>query len=75
MLALPVCILVDSTVAEVQAVTVDEEPTAIVLTMVSTPATATCPLCGQAAHRIHSRYQRRLADVSWALVPVLLRHA
>lgn len=70
MLALPVCILVDSTVAEVQAVTVEEEPAAIVLTMVSTPTTSTCPLCGQTAHRIHSRYQRRLADVSWALVPV-----
>jgi transposase len=70
MLALPVCILLDSAVAEVQAVTVEEEPAAIVLTMASTPATATCPFCGQAAHRIHSHYQRRLAGVSWALVPV-----
>src|SRR5262245_62616361 len=70
MLALPLCILVDSAAAEVQAVTVEEEPDVIVLTMISTPATARCPLCGQAAHRIHSRYRRRLADVSWALVPV-----
>lgn len=30
MLALPACILVDSTVAEVQAVTVEEEPAVIV---------------------------------------------
>jgi transposase len=70
MLTLPMCILVDSAVAKVQEVMVEEEPAAIVLTMVSTPATATCPLCGQLADRVHSRYQRRLADVSWALVPV-----
>jgi hypothetical protein len=70
MLALPVCILVDPAVAEVQAVMVEEEPAAIVLTMLCTSATATCPLCGKTTHRIHSRYQRCLADVSWALVPV-----
>jgi transposase len=68
--ALPPCILVDAAVAHLQAVVVEEEPTAIALTLCSTPVTAACPLCGLAASRIHSRYHRHLADVSWALVPV-----
>lgn len=70
MLALPPSILVDAAVAHLQTVVVHEEPTAIALTMRSTPATAACPLCGLPASRIHSRYHRHLADVSWALVPV-----
>lgn len=29
----------------------------------STPASASCPSCGRCARRVHSRYQRRLADL------------
>lgn len=64
------CILVDPAVAQVRDVALETDAPTIVLTMATTPGTATCPLCGQDAHRIHSRYQRNLADVSWALVPV-----
>jgi len=37
--------------------------------------TAACPACGQAAQRVHSRYQRRLADLPWRgrVVRLLLR--
>lgn len=70
MLTLPPCILVDVAVTQLQAVVVEEEPPAIVLTMCSTPTIATCPRCGLPASRIHSRYHRHLVDVSWALVPV-----
>jgi transposase len=70
MLSLPPCILVDAAVAHLQAVVVEEGPSTIALTMRSTPATAPCPLCGLPAARVHSRYHRHLADVSWALVPV-----
>jgi transposase len=70
MLALPRCILVDAAVAHLEAVVVEEGPAAITLTMCSTPTTATCPLCRLPTSRIHSRYHRHLADVSWALIPV-----
>jgi hypothetical protein len=52
MLALPSCILVDTAVAHVVAGVVEEEPAAIMLTMCSTPATATCPVCALPAQRI-----------------------
>lgn len=71
MLALPPSVLVDAAVAHLQTVVVQEEPAVIALTMRSTPATAACPLCGLPSSRIHSRYHRYLADVSWALVPVV----
>ena len=29
-----------------------------------------CPECGQRAHRIHSHYERRLADLPWQGIPV-----
>lgn len=29
----------------------------------STSASASCPCCGRCARRVHSRYQRRLADL------------
>jgi transposase len=35
--------------------------------------TATCPRCGRAAARVHSRYQRRLADAAIAGQRVVLR--
>ena len=32
-----------------------------------------CPLCGQLADRVHSRYTRSLADLPWATLVVRLR--
>jgi transposase len=70
MLTIPSCILVDPTTAQVRAVAFDAETETIVLTMQATAATAPCPVCQQDAHRVHSRYQRTLADAPWAFVPV-----
>ena len=39
--------------------------TQIFLTVVSTQALACCPLCHQVSHRIHSHYERTLADLPW----------
>jgi transposase len=70
MLTLPSCLLLDAAAITLRDLLVEEEPTAIVLTMAATPLAATCPLCGQTTRRVHSHYHRRLADVSWALIPV-----
>ncbi len=45
----------------------------IMLRVAATAATAPCPACQLPAQRIHSRYARTVADVSWGGVPVTLR--
>src|SRR4028118_664743 len=36
----------------------------------TSPRQVACPQCGQRAHRIHSHYERRLADLPWQGIPV-----
>ncbi len=43
----------------------DSISTQINLSVVSTQVVADCPLCHQGAHRIHSHYERTLADLPW----------
>jgi len=45
----------------------------ITLRVAATTAAAPCPACQLPAQRIHSRYARTVADVSWGGVPVTLR--
>jgi transposase len=45
----------------------------ITLQVAATTATARCPACQPPSRRIHSRYLRAVADVSWGGVPVTLR--
>jgi zinc-finger of transposase IS204/IS1001/IS1096/IS1165 len=33
---------------------------------------STCPACGTASRRVHSHYQRKLADLPWAGLPVVI---
>ena len=37
-----------------------------------TNTTALCPACQEPSHRIHSHYQRKIADLPWAGYPVVL---
>jgi transposase len=46
---------------------------AITLTLRSRQRTTRCPLCSRRASRIHSRYERTLADLPWGEHPVVLR--
>ncbi|MBV8454339.1 MAG: transposase family protein [Deltaproteobacteria bacterium] len=52
---------------------VDNAATRIMLRVRSTRATAPCPLCMTRARRIHSHYQRTLADLPWAQYRVCLQ--
>ncbi len=45
---------------------IDSTTTQINLTIASTKALADCPVCHEAAHRIHSHYERTLADLPWS---------
>ncbi len=45
---------------------VDHPAAQITVSVSATQATAPCPLCTTPAHRIHSSYERTLADLPWA---------
>ena len=44
----------------------------VTVDLVSCRGAVACPRCGMAGDRVHSRYQRRLQDLSWSGVPVAL---
>src|SRR3954451_11897501 len=46
---------------------------AITLTLRPRSRTARCPLCGRRSGRVHSRYERTLADLPWGEHAVLIR--
>src|SRR3954451_21906541 len=46
---------------------------AITLTLRPRSRTARCPLCGRRSGRVHSRYERTLADLPWGDYAVLIR--
>nr|WP_242063220.1 transposase family protein [Nostoc sp. FACHB-892] len=45
---------------------VDEIKTKIWLIISAIRTVVNCPVCNQATHRIHSHYERKLADLPWA---------
>jgi transposase len=45
----------------------------ITLDVTTISSTASCPVCRGEATRVHSRYQRTVADLAWAHTPVVLR--
>lgn len=51
----------------------DATAPALILTATSAQPQASCPGCGQAASRVHSRYFRTLADLPWADLPVCIQ--
>jgi transposase len=59
-------LLPDATTLHLAAYHVDTPTAQITLRVRSTQATASCPLCATPAHRIHSHYERTLADLPWA---------
>jgi transposase len=56
-------ILPDPSCLRLPRLTADES--AITATVLTTPTSARCPLCGELSSRVHSRYTRRLADLPW----------
>ena len=66
-------ILPDATALRLDACTVDNAASQLTLRVRSTQATAPCPLCTIPARRIHSHYQRTLADLPWAQYRVRLQ--
>jgi transposase len=49
-----------------------EEKSLITVRLLAIQQEVGCPLCGQMSSRIHSRYQRQVADLPWAGIPIRL---
>lgn len=52
---------------------VERSADAVTITVSGVAAVACCPTCGRASERIHSRYERTLADLPWHGVRVTIR--
>ncbi len=50
---------------QLEAWQIDPPTTQVILTIASTQALPDCPICHEAAYRIHSYYERTLADLPW----------
>ena len=68
------CLLPDTTHVRLETWTLEPAQSALTINLRARPATARCPLCGRRSKRVHSRYQRTLADLPWGeqAVTVLL---
>jgi transposase len=51
----------------------DPDDDAITLILRTRQVTACCPLCGRQSKRVHSRYERALADLPWGAHAVTIR--
>ena len=65
--------LPDATALRLEACDVDDTTAQITLRVQSTQTNAPCPLCATPARRIHSDYERTLADLPWAQYRVCLQ--
>jgi len=52
---------------------IDDLAQQITVLVCATPTVSPCPLCATLAHRIHSHYERTLADLPWASYRIRLR--
>jgi transposase len=66
-------LLPDATTLRLEACAVDDTTAQITLRVRSTQTSAPCPLCATPARRIHSDYERTLADLPWAQYRVCLQ--
>src|SRR5215212_63237 len=66
-------LLPDRTRVRLETWNLDPGHSAITLTLQARRITACCPLCGRRSKRIHSRYERMLADLPWGAYAVTIR--
>ena len=60
-------------IAEVELVSLGRVAGMIEMRLKTCHASAICASCGTSSRKVHSRYIRRLADLPWDGVPVLIR--
>ena len=67
------CLLPDTARVRLETWSLEPASFAITLTLCARQATARCPLCGRRSKRVHSRYERTLADLPWGEHAVAVR--
>ena len=67
------CLLPDPALVRLETWAHEPARPTITLTLRSRQRTIRCRLCGRRASRVHSRYERTLADLPWGEYPVVLR--
>src|SRR3954452_9320926 len=66
-------LLPDRTCVRLETWNLDPAHSAITLTLQARRVIARCPLCGRRSKRVHSRYERALADLPWGAYAVTIR--
>ncbi|MHC5775947.1 ISL3 family transposase [Nostoc sp.] len=66
-------LLPDRTHIKLENWLIDETQATIRLIVSSTQTIVKCPICSLTTHRIHSRYERKLADLPWADYSITLQ--
>ena len=67
------CLLPDATHVRLETCSLDQAQSIITLTLHTRQRSLACPLCGRRAKRLHSRYERTLADLPWGAYAVSIR--
>jgi len=66
-------LLPDATHVRLETWSLEPAHSAITITLHARQTTARCPLCGRRSKRVHSRYERTLADLPWGEYAVTVR--
>ena len=66
-------LLPDATNVRLETWSLEPASSLITLTLHARQITARCPLCGRRSKRVHSRYERTLADLPWGEYAVAVR--
>src|SRR3954464_12442539 len=66
-------LLPDRTCVRLETWNLDPAHSAITLTLQARRVMARCPLCGRGSKRVHSGYERTLADLPWGAYAVTIR--
>jgi transposase len=67
------CLLPDMTHVRLETWSLGSASSTITLTLHARQTTARCPLCDRRSKRVHSRYERTLADLPWGEYAVAVR--
>ena len=67
------CLLPDTTHVRLETWALAPAQSTITINLHARQATARCPLCGRRSKRVHSRYERTLADLPWGEYAVTIR--
>jgi transposase len=67
------CLLPDTCHVRLETWSLEPAQSAITITLHARQSSASCPLCGRRARRVHSRYERTLADLPWGEYAATIR--